>query len=81
MRVPIMKKLAGFYRTAFTEVIREKKIEADDDEVQKIAGPLRLDDAGHGTRFTVVPWAGHHLQNDVQWEDGAQRLLAFYNQL
>ena len=81
MRVPIMKQLAAFYRTAYSQLISEKKIEAEDNDIRKTAGRLRLDDAGHGTQFNVVPVAGHHLQNDVQWEDGAKRLLDFYNQL
>ena len=29
-------------------------------------------------QMEVVEGAGHHLQNDVQWEDGAARLLDFY---
>lgn len=81
MRVPIMKELAAFYREAYTQLICEKKIEAKSDNIKKTAGRLRLDDAGHGTWFTVVPIAGHHLQNDVQWEDGAKQLLDFYCQL
>lgn len=37
--------------------------------------------AGKGVRMELVEGAGHHLQNDVQWEDGAQRLLDWYRQL
>ena len=81
MQVPIMRRLAAFYRTAYAQLISEKKIEGEADDIRKTAGRLHLDDAGHGTQFTVVPLAGHHLQNDVQWEDGAKRLLNFYNQL
>lgn len=29
-------------------------------------------------RMEVVEGAGHHLQNDFQWEDGAAKLLDFY---
>ncbi|KPM34698.1 hypothetical protein AK830_g11872 [Neonectria ditissima] len=29
-------------------------------------------------RLEIVEGAGHHLQNDVQWQDGAGRLLNFY---
>lgn len=29
-------------------------------------------------RMEIVEGAGHHLQNDVQWEDGAVKLLGFY---
>lgn len=36
---------------------------------------------GKGVRLEFVEGAGHHLQNDVQWEDGAERLLQWYKQL
>lgn len=36
---------------------------------------------GNGVRMELVEGAGHHLQNDVQWEDGAKRLLEWYKQL
>lgn len=29
----------------------------------------------------LVPTAGHHLQNDLNWEDGAIKLVGFYKQL
>lgn len=32
-------------------------------------------------RYEVVQAAGHHLQNDLQWEDGANKLLSWYEQL
>ncbi|KAF4445877.1 hypothetical protein F53441_10403 [Fusarium austroafricanum] len=31
-----------------------------------------------GVRLRFVEGAGHHLQNDVQWEDGAEKLYEFY---
>lgn len=39
------------------------------------------DTAGRGVRFALVPGAGHHCQNDVGWEVGARKVLAFYRQL
>lgn len=32
-------------------------------------------------RYEVIKGAGHHLQNDLQWEDGADVLLDWYTQL
>lgn len=32
-------------------------------------------------RLEFVEGAGHHLQNDVQWQDGADKLLSFYKQV
>jgi pimeloyl-ACP methyl ester carboxylesterase len=34
-----------------------------------------------GVRLVEIPRAGHHLQNDIQWEDGARALLTFLRQL
>lgn len=31
--------------------------------------------------FDVVAGAGHHLQNGLQWEEGAEKILAFLKQL
>ncbi|MCV5073652.1 hypothetical protein OFB51_27050, partial [Escherichia coli] len=39
------------------------------------------DTAGRGVRFALVPGAGHHCQNDVGWEVGARKVLAFYREL
>ncbi|KAF4983105.1 hypothetical protein FDECE_17374 [Fusarium decemcellulare] len=33
---------------------------------------------GDGVRLCFVEGAGHHLQNDVQWKDGAEKLFEFY---
>jgi pimeloyl-ACP methyl ester carboxylesterase len=38
-------------------------------------------EAHHGVRLVEIKGAGHHLQNDVQWEDGANALLLWLNQL
>ncbi|CAM1509072.1 Fc.00g028110.m01.CDS01 [Cosmosporella sp. VM-42] len=34
-----------------------------------------------GVRLVFVEGAGHHVQNDVQWEDGAEKLLKFYRNI
>jgi len=67
------------YRTSVSQLGKEKKVEAEVDNV-------KLDEAtgeseGNGVMFRIVKGAGHHVQNDLQWEDGAQKLLEFYEQL
>ena len=84
MTHPIMERLAGFYRAAYESVVGLKKIDgaADDGgDVESVSGDGGLDTAGLGVRLCVVPGVGHHLQNDVDWEVGAAKLLAFYEQL
>ncbi|KAI5458565.1 Alpha/Beta hydrolase protein [Mariannaea sp. PMI_226] len=38
----------------------------------------RAEAGAERVRMESVEGAGHHLQNDVQWEDGAAKLLDFY---
>ncbi|KAK0626383.1 Alpha/Beta hydrolase protein [Immersiella caudata] len=76
-----MDKLAGFYRKAFSGLVAQKKLDVEDTDVQPISGDGGQDNAGHGVRISMVPKAGHHMQNDITWEAGAQKLLDFYNQL
>lgn len=76
-----MDKLAGFYRNAFTGLAVQKKLDVEDKVVQPVPGEGGQDNAGHGVKISMVPGAGHHMQNDVTWEIGAEKLLAFYNQL
>ena len=81
MNKPEMEKLAEFYRKAFQSLVAQKKLDVHDSGVEPIAGEGGEDTSGHGVRLSVVPGAGHHLQNDVTWEVGAAKLLAFYQQL
>lgn len=81
MTLPIMEDLADMYRATYSAMVREKKLQGNDPEVVPLAGEGDGDNTGHGVRYCVVPRAGHHLQNDVTWEIGAQKLLAFYEQL
>lgn len=37
--------------------------------------------AGSVAEVAFVPGAGHHLQNDTDWEVGARRLLEFYERI
>jgi pimeloyl-ACP methyl ester carboxylesterase len=65
-------------RQAFVELVDADKIEAKKDQAveDQISGSK-----GYGVSYYVVKGAGHHLQNDLQWEEGAQRLREFYDQL
>lgn len=90
MTQPIMQRLSEWYRAAYERLaVEEKKIDGVvvvlgengtvDGEVEGSRGPK--DTAGRGVRFALVPGAGHHCQNDVGWEVGARKVLAFYRQL
>ncbi|KAK3941695.1 Alpha/Beta hydrolase protein [Diplogelasinospora grovesii] len=77
----INETLASMYRGAYIGLVKQKKLEAVPTEVEPLQGEGDKDNVGHGVRVCLVPGAGHHMQNDVMWEVGAQKLLAFYEQL
>ncbi|WYZ36685.1 hypothetical protein EsH8_II_000191 [Colletotrichum jinshuiense] len=77
----VMTKMAAFYRDAFAELVRAKKLDAKVYEVKRLSGEGDEDDEENGVTLAWVPGAGHHLQNDVMWEVGAKKLLGFYEQL
>lgn len=86
MTTDVMEKLADFYRQPLRLLSRNKKLDAADDssdQVETDESSVRrgMDTDGDGVRLCVVPSAGHHMQNDAEWEVGAEKLLAFYHQL
>lgn len=86
MTMDVMEKLAGFYRQSFRLLSRTKKLDAVDGvkgqtEEEENSEERGVDNDGDGVRLCVVPSAGHHMQNDAEWEVGAERLVTFYRQL
>jgi hypothetical protein len=75
----ILKDAAERYRAAFDECVRAEKL----DGVSK--SDLRIDNGENtdwdGIDFRVVKGLGHHLQNHVEWERGAQEVLRWVQQL
>ncbi|KAI0534796.1 hypothetical protein GGR58DRAFT_504971 [Xylaria digitata] len=77
----VQEKAAETYRAAFSELIQDTKLEAQDDGVNALRGEGDMDNVGHGVELAWVPGAGHHLQNDTTWQIGAEKLLAFLRRL
>lgn len=82
----VMDKLADFYRRPLRLLSRNKKLDAADGsshQVESEESSVRrgMDTDGDGVRLCVVSSAGHHMQNDAEWEVGAEKLLMFYHQL
>lgn len=86
MTMDVMEKLAGFYRHSFRLLKSTKKLDAVDGlkgqlEEEEDSVKQGMDIYGDGVRHCLVPSAGHHMQNDIEWEVGAEKLLTFYRQL
>jgi len=78
MGVKLMQQMANTYRAGHLRLATEKAI----DVKRKYGGKdSKLTEAEQGVRFGIVEGAGHHLQNDLQWKDGAMKLLDFHERL
>ena len=65
---PILRDAAEQYRAAFARMVEQGKVD----------GVVREHLAGveeGGVRFRIVAGVGHHLQNHVEWEKGAEEVL------
>lgn len=86
MTIDVMEKLAGFYRQSFRLLKLNKRLDAIDGlvgqlEEEEDSVKLGVDIYGDGVRLCLLPSVGHHMQNDVEWEVGAEKLLTFHRQL
>lgn len=77
----LQENSAKTYREAFSHLVKDGILEAKDYDVYPLPGEGCMDNSGHGVRVAWVPGSGHHLQNDVTWEVGAEKLLDFIMQL
>jgi hypothetical protein len=78
---PLMEDAAKRYRAAFRHCVRVGKL---DGVSEYDAGVEDSNEGGKdeaGVAFTVVQGLGHHLQNHVDWERGAEAVLKWTEML
>ncbi|KAF2871789.1 Alpha/Beta hydrolase protein [Massariosphaeria phaeospora] len=75
----ILLDAAQRYRVAFREMVLRGKIDGVSN--LHIRSESEQGDDWDGVSFKVVPGVGHHLQNHVEWERGAQEILAWVERL
>jgi pimeloyl-ACP methyl ester carboxylesterase len=83
MDVPLMHQLAKRYRDAVRGSMGEEQVDRVSCAVGYEAGleEAYTENREDGVRMVVVKGAGHYVQNDLQWEVGAQRVADFLQQL
>ena len=82
MDVQMMRRLAMRYRDAVKQSIGENgESHVGSDGANQADTEAYTENRGDGVRTVVVKGAGHHVQNDLQWEVGAQRVADFLQQL
>jgi hypothetical protein len=74
----LVRRTGDEYRIAFESSAAYGSIKAESTTVKELDNG---ESVGLGVRSYLVKGAGHHLQNDLQWQDGALKLLDFYSQL
>ncbi|KAI0130356.1 hypothetical protein BJ170DRAFT_312454 [Xylariales sp. AK1849] len=78
MTEEVQRKTARAHREALAEMMKKKKIDAGAGDVKELDGEGSMGESGLGIRLALVPNMGHQVQNDVRWEIGARKLLAFF---
>ena len=84
MGVALTHKLVGCYREVLTKFATDKKNDLPKNleiDVHGHDSPSSSMDRGAGVRFVTIKGAGHHLQNDLVWEEGAKQVLHFLEAL
>jgi hypothetical protein len=70
----LLRDATGRYRDAFLQLVRARKVDG------VAVGDLEGDEEG-GVAFSIVGGVGHHLQNHVEWERGAEQVLRWVEKL
>jgi len=84
MSVKQMRQMALQYRQALVSLIGERlvieKENAKAEDASEEDCLVGVESSASGVRFAVVEGSGHHLQNDLQWENAANQVLKFLGQ-
>lgn len=74
MGTVLMRRMTEQYRRGLVKLVKQGKLNSGSHE-------NHLESLSSAVGFFVVEGAGHHIQNDLQWEEGAKHILAFVEQL
>jgi pimeloyl-ACP methyl ester carboxylesterase len=85
MGVTLMRRMAVQYRRSFVKNARRLlSSEGKETEIEEPSEPEDhegVESSVDGVRFVVIKGSGHHLQNDLPWEDCASQVLNFLEHL
>jgi hypothetical protein len=77
----VMQDAAQRYRTAFHDCVRIGKLDGVSEDDIRVEESENEGEKRDGVAFTVVKGLGHHLQNHVEWEKGAEAVLRWVREL
>jgi hypothetical protein len=77
----VMEDAAQRYRAAFHNCVRTGKLDGVSEDDFRVEERDNEGEGRDGVAFTVVKGLGHHLQNHVEWEKGAEVVLRWVREL
>ncbi|KAF5378583.1 hypothetical protein D9615_007102 [Tricholomella constricta] len=77
MGVVLMQRMAEQFKSGFATLVRRKQLQVG----PGLGAGDEQERSGGAVSFTVIEGAGHHIQNDLQWEESAKQILAFVEDL
>jgi hypothetical protein len=78
---PVLEATAAQYRAAFHHCVRVGKLDGVSEYDARVEASDGEGENRDGVAFTVVKGLGHHLQNHVAWERGAEVVLKWVEKL
>ena len=80
MPIWIMRKMAIAYRQSVRTLSQQKKLDIGN-RAAATSGLDKEESVADGVEHFIIEGEAHHAQNGPNWEEGAQKILKFYNQL
>jgi hypothetical protein len=77
----VMQDAAKRYRASFHHCIRTGKLDGVSEYNLRVEESNEEGEDCDGVAFTIVKGLGHHLQNHVEWERGAEAVLRWVHEL
>jgi hypothetical protein len=79
MGIELMRQMVADYRRQFVGFVRS--LWGVQSEVTGMKNNNELSNDQRGIGFEAIQGSGHHIQNDIHWEDCAGKILVFLDQL
>jgi hypothetical protein len=77
----VLQDAAKRYRAAFHHCVRVGKLDGVSERDARVEDSDEESEERDGVAFTVVKGLGHHLQNHVEWEKGAEAVFRWAEKL
>jgi hypothetical protein len=79
MGIELMRQMAAEYRQAFINFAKNLWSGRSEDKGRDHVIARR--EVQHGVQFEIIQSSGHHIQNDLHWDECARKILLFLDRL